>query len=62
MSDSITLPTDLPPKDYEFDIDVEGGLTKTRYKGDFKFSIPNNKRKALADKMRATRRTSFRQP
>ncbi len=53
MSDSKTLAKDVPSREYEFNIEVEGKVSRTTYKGDFKFSIPNLKLKALADKKRA---------
>lgn len=53
MSNSKTLAKDVPSKDYEFYVEVEGKVSRTTYRGDFKFSIPNLKLKALADKKRA---------
>ena len=53
MSNSKDLPNELPNKEFEFSIDVEGQTTRKRWTGDFKFVIPNLKNKARADLFRA---------
>jgi len=53
MSNSKTLAKDVPSREYEFSVEVEGKVSRTTYSGDFKFKIPNLKTKALADKKRA---------
>lgn len=53
MSDSKNLPKELPDMEYSFSIDVEGNTTRQKFTGDFKFLIPNNKKKAQADRYRA---------
>lgn len=39
--DTSTLPKGLPPAETDIELDVEGSLTKHRYKGTFKYCIPN---------------------
>lgn len=47
------LPKEIPLMDHEFEVSVEGEITKKQYVGKFKYRIPNLKAKALADKKRA---------
>lgn len=53
MSDLKHLPKSIPAKDFEFQIDVTGALTKERYHGDFKCKLPNMRIQAEIDKYRA---------
>lgn len=48
MSDSTKLPTQLPPLEQEFSIDVVGTLTNTQYQGDFKCKILNARERGRA--------------
>lgn len=47
------LHTTLPDTSYEFHLSVKGNLTNLLYEGNFKFQIPNIKRRAEAEKERA---------
>lgn len=46
MSDLKHLPKSIPAKDFEFQFDIDGALTKERYHGDFKCKIPNIKKQS----------------
>lgn len=39
----MSLPKQIPETEYEFEIDVEGNTTKSKYSGNFKGLIPTNK-------------------
>lgn len=48
MSDSESLPTQLPAMDHEFEIEVRGNLTRKLFKGKFKCHILNLKERGQA--------------
>lgn len=53
MNDISNLSKDLPSVEGEFQIDIEGELTKKRYLGEFTCKIMNKKERALVEKHKA---------
>jgi len=51
-SKSKKLSTTIPPMESEFDVDIQGEITKKRFLGTFSCSILNRKARALVDRHR----------
>lgn len=53
MAKSKKLTTELPPMEGEFDIEIEGDVTRKRFLGTFSCKLLNKKGRALVDRHRA---------
>lgn len=53
MNKSNSLPTELPPMEKSFQIEITGAFTKKRFIGDFSCRIPNLKDQCLIEKHKA---------